>query len=116
MITDKDPTYLLDQLRQAVLLIDSKGRLTYCNEAASLLWHRDASRLQGMEVDLLFQIEHIGVIRAAAIVPRRPFEALINCGGVAVDHPVGESLYLPRHHLLREDPLTSQKRKAETQD
>ena len=55
MITDKDPTYLLDQLRQAVLLIDSKGRLTYCNEAASLLWHRDASRLQGMEADLLFQ-------------------------------------------------------------
>jgi len=37
MITDKDPTYLLDQLRQAVLLIDSKGRLTYCNEAAFAL-------------------------------------------------------------------------------
>ena len=58
MITDKDPTYLLDQLRQAVLLIDSKGRLTYCNEAASLLWHRDASRLQGMEADRLFPVSY----------------------------------------------------------
>ena len=43
MITDKDPTYLLDQLRQAVLLIDSKADLIENLKNHALLFKNEFS-------------------------------------------------------------------------
>ena len=68
MITNKDSTNLLDQLRQAVLLIDARGKLVYCNEAASLLWDRDSSRLKGLGADSLFEQDPQILIRLQQVL------------------------------------------------
>ena len=45
---------LTDYLPQAVLVIDPKGKVVYCNDSASQFWQKDAVRLLGKQSSTLF--------------------------------------------------------------
>ena len=45
---------LTDQLQQAVLVIDQKGDVVYCNDSAAQFWQKDSIRLLGKQSSTLF--------------------------------------------------------------
>ncbi len=59
MLSENLSKTLLDHLRQAVLLVDSSGKVVFCNESALLLWRLDSARLRGMGVENLFRDDHL---------------------------------------------------------
>ena len=40
---------LTDHLQQAVLVIDQKGQVVYCNDSAAQFWQKDSLRLLGKQ-------------------------------------------------------------------
>lgn len=45
---------LTDHLQHAVLVIDQKGELIYCNDSASQFWQKDSVRIKDKQIDELF--------------------------------------------------------------
>ena len=45
---------LTDYLQQAVMVIDQKGQVVYCNDSASQFWQKDSVRLLGKQSSTLF--------------------------------------------------------------
>ncbi len=48
---------LTDHLQQAVLVIDQKGQVFYCNDSAAQFWQKDALRLLGKQSTDLFHAD-----------------------------------------------------------
>ena len=48
---------LTDHLQQAVLVIDQKGQVVYCNDSAAQFWQKDALRLLGKQSTDLFHAD-----------------------------------------------------------
>lgn len=45
---------LTDHLQQAVLVIDQKGEVVYCNDSAAQFWQKDSKRILGKQSSALF--------------------------------------------------------------
>ena len=48
---------LTDHLQQAVLVIDQKGQVVYCNDSAAQFWQKDGLRLLGKQSTDLFHAD-----------------------------------------------------------
>ncbi len=57
MLSNDHIANMTDHLQQAVLAIDQKGLIVYCNDSASQFWQRDTDRLIGRKNNELFQAD-----------------------------------------------------------
>ena len=62
---------LTDHLQQAVLVIDQKGQVVYCNDSAAQFWQKDALRLLGKQSTDLFHADFMIQEKISSVLDTR---------------------------------------------